>query len=351
MMSPHSGQVVHPPTSRGDAGFTLVEMMVAMGLTVMTLGMTLSVLNGARSASYLGTQVLETNNNLRAGMSFMVRDMSLAGNGIPIGGIPTPSGNGIQPANRPGPAGLRFVLGESLQAVSPGNGLGPLVINQTTDLINVLQVDRSIPLDEWPLTAIGGGGATATIDNRTPITVGPNRVRPGDLIMFSNSRGNAIQTVTSVNGQRMSFAAGDVFNLNQRGATQGSITQLRAGGVFGTTTATRVTMATYYIDALTNPRSPRLVRRRNFDPARAISMVIENLQLTYDLVDGSNQINPALVAIPAPVAPMTAAQIRKINVFLAGRSDEADVQRRRPFRTNLATQVSLRSLAFVDRYR
>ena len=44
-------------------------------------------------------------------------------------------------------------------------------------------------------------------------------------------------------------------------------------------------------------------------------------------------------------------QIRKVNIYLAGRSTQRFSPTRRFFRNALDTQVSLRSLALVDRYR
>ena len=60
-------------------------------------------------------------------------------------------------------------------------------------------------------------------------------------------------------------------------------------------------MTSYYIDAITNPRRPRLVRRmNNGDPlifdntlGTAVALDIENMQITYDIADGVT--NPANV--------------------------------------------------------
>jgi hypothetical protein len=75
--------------------------------------------------------------------------------------------------------------------------------------------------------------------------------------------------------------------------------------------------------------------------------VLEDLQLAYDLVDGvTNPTN-----IKTPTAPNSPNQIRKVNIFLAGRSDSAMRNMDDYLQRSLSTQVSLRSLSFVDRYR
>jgi hypothetical protein len=59
-------------------------------------------------------------------------------------------------------------------------------------------------------------------------------------------------------------------------------------------------------------------------------------------LDGSGRCSPT---------PSYPSQIRKINISLAGRSRMVRRGTRQYFRNRLSTQVSLRSLAFVDRYR
>ncbi len=337
---------------QSEAGFTLMELLMATSLTLVVMALTLGSVNDARMASELGTMVLETNQNLRAGMNFMTRDLIQSGDGIPTGGIPIPSGPGTIPVNRPGPdPNLTFPSEPVMHAVTPGARLGPIVNGQQTDVITVLYADRHLRLDEYPLAGIASGGQQATVDSRTDITAVGNGIKVGDLILFSNAVGNAIQTVTSVTtNQTLRFDPGDSFSLNQPTAGQGSIAQLQSGGSFPPTTATRINMVTYYVDAVTNPEHPRLVRHKNFDSARPIAMIVENLQIAYDLSDGSQTLNTDLVNIEEPMSPNTPAQIRKLNLFMAARSAEIDPKTRRLYRTNLATQVSLRNLAFVDRY-
>jgi len=61
-----------------------------------------------------------------------------------------------------------------------------------------------------------------------------------------------------------------------------------------------------------------------------------------------NDLTTAGACAPRPCSPN---QIRKVNVFMAGRSANEFSGTRRFFRNTLNTQVSLRSLALVDRYR
>jgi hypothetical protein len=104
-------------------------------------------------------------------------------------------------------------------------------------------------------------------------------------------------------------------------------------------------MVTYYL-RFGADGVPQLVRRANYGAERVIAMGVENLQMTFDLVNGAT--NPTNVdTFDADTAE---GQIRKVNLYMAGRSREVDVASGHPLRTSLSTQVSLRSLAFVSRY-
>jgi hypothetical protein len=116
-----------------------------------------------------------------------------------------------------------------------------------------------------------------------------------------------------------------------------------------------------------DPRHPRLVRRiNNGHPTTfnntlgtAVAMDVENLQFSYDISNGTN--NPGNVKMVAadlttggacnPVA-CAATQIRKINIALAGRNKNVGNNAKSlALRNTLQSQVALRGMAFVDRYR
>jgi len=347
-----------------NQGFSLIEMMVALTISLIVLTAALQALNNVTRSNEVVIQLAEMQQNLRAGINLIVRDAMQAGQGIPTGGIPLPSGAVVQPIVRPGPPGFSytFPLGTtSVSAVLPGAGMGPVMEGQNTDMVTFLYADSTLPLNQTPLTAIAVDGSSMTVDAGTPINDASNGIRPGDLILFSNANGNALQEVTSTlaQGQVVSFDGGDPLNLNQRNAPNGTILCLQneAGGGnpndcsdnsggWPVTTATRVWMITFYLDALSNPAQPRLVRRIGANSGRAVSDSIENVQLSFDLIDGvTNPVN-----VKTPTAPNSPNQIRRINLFLAGRSNGTYSQTAEFFRNSLATQISLRSLALVNRY-
>ena len=84
--------------------------------------------------------------------------------------------------------------------------------------------------------------------------------------------------------------------------------------------------------------------------------VIEGFELSYDYVNTSaavpinNQPSSAAAQVACGGCTITDNQIRKVNIYLAGRSDEPLTRTNQYLRTNLATQIDVRSLAFVNRY-
>ena len=336
---------------KGDGGYSLVELMVATLVTMVVLATTLGALNdGIRAADTAGL-VGEMQHNSRTALNMMRRDLMQAGQGIPIGGIPIPSGAGAVPINRPGPGGSMTFPTTWVQfpAVSPGQALGPNILGQVTDMITILYADATLPMNENPLASIQSDGSRMTIGAGGLTQAVAESIQVGDLIMFSNAFGNAIQEITGSNpgGQTADFDTTDSMNLNQRTAPAGTIMQLQdSPGSFPPTTGTRIWMITYYVDDST-PDSPRLMRVVNNGTPRPIALEIEDLQITYDLVDGVT--NPS--GVDEPTAPNSAAQIRKVNLVLASRSHKKQRITGQYQRQSLTTQVSLRSLSFFDRYQ
>jgi prepilin-type N-terminal cleavage/methylation domain-containing protein len=350
--------------TNNQSGFTLIEMLVALGITLVLVIATLSVFDSATRANEAGTQLANMNQNLRVGMNLLARDFLQTGQGIPIGGIPIPNGVGTTLINRPNPPNwpaLTFpATYVTLPSVAPGAALGPQNANTlgvATDMVNIIYADQTLPIvstnapPNSQFVSISANGSQVTVDPSNPISgAGVNNpIVPGDLIMLTNPVGSRIQCVTGVAGQVITFNAGDLFNLNQRGAPNGSLIDLRVGATFpaNTFTALRVNMYSYYLNTTARARIPRLMRQYNFQAARSVAEVIENLQLSYDFVDGVT--NPTdQKTVPAGLSE---SQIRKVNLFLGGRSDQVYSANQQYFRNSLETQISLRSLAFVNQYQ
>jgi hypothetical protein len=301
-----------------------------------------------------------------------------------------PSGNGAQAINMPGPPGSALSLAGAteMSAVMPGPGLGPRINNVQTDMITTLQADSTF--EHIYLTAFAADGTNVTVWNPPLVNGvmpsgganitnnGPDDIRPGDLLVLTRGNVNlsAFVQVTRVAGQQVFFAAGDSLNLNQQAAADGTARELQntlpadgappAGATTINTQATRVRMISYYIDNVTDPLRPRLIRRMNNGSATtfdntlgtAVAFDVENLTISYDLANSAtNPANVRMEAVDFTVAgrcapsPCSRNQIRKVNILLGGRSRLPLKGTFQFLRNRLQTQVSMRSLAFVDKYK
>lgn len=390
---------------RSQRGFTLVELLTAMAITTIVLGATMVAMTDAMKATETATQVSDLNNGLRTAMDLMVRDLLQVGQGLPGGrAINLPNGAGSVTIQLPGPDGSDYYLDgasfcpprsddpdtvcEDITAVIPGPERGPVVVDgqPASDMITTLAADSSF--DTVPLRSFATDGRSIVVANFG--TVAPahpsghdigtgdtsDNIRPGDLMMLTKGAASTLVQVSSVSGQTINFAASDSLRLNQAASVIGSAGDLQnnapvdtcspSATCWVTTVVTRVRMISYYLDVTTDPAHPRLVRRmnngswNNFDntTGTVVAFDIEGLSISYDLADGVT--NPSNVRMddadmngtgrcaPSPCYPN---QIRKINISLAGRSRMPRRGTQQFFRNRLTTQVSLRSLAFVDRYR
>ncbi len=404
---------------RRQKGFSLLELMVSMTIVVSVVGLAIGALIQAQRATEAVAYEANNQENLRAGMHFMVKDIAQAGEGIPPGGISVPNtGAGgtsaiIRPGLAPGvifpnpapippnfPGGFLTLtaLVPGFQIGQVGKGLNPItnavLVGNPTDVINVLYADDVLVdatanqnhLYEFPvyqpvnvpvgtqLCNAGAASSSAVIDpNGAFVILDPacflmpgatNPITVGNLIMFQNQNGTAIEYVTAVNGQKISFSGGDPAGLNGTGAPAGTVAQLGPGGVFPPTIISRVWMVSYYLDSTTNPSHPQLIRQVNYpnypagapvNPPTAIADNIEVLSFSYDITGSTDPLGTYTVGpgnAPAPVSPDTPNQIRAVNIFLAGRSEQtySPVASPQFLRNNLSTQVSVRSLEFTNQF-
>ena len=81
-------------SQRKQRGYSLVELLIAMALGVLVLTAAMMMLTKAMDATFMVTQRAEMQSNARTAISFLSRDLSLAGTGFPTGGIQGPTGAG-----------------------------------------------------------------------------------------------------------------------------------------------------------------------------------------------------------------------------------------------------------------
>jgi len=349
-------------TLSSEKGFTLTELLVSSTISLIVMGVAATTFRDAMTLNETVLQLADSSQNLRAGTNLLVRDLLQAGRNIPIGGIAIPSGAGAQPIDRPSPPGLSYtfdnVTASTLSAVTTGAGLGPTVDGRTTDMVTVMMDDPTLdPILLKPASAPGSvpklaaDGSSFSVGTQTAWLAGDmaNGIAPvkaGDLFYFLNS-GTALQTVTRIDSSNVYFDASDAFNLNQRSVTAGSITQILGSDM----TARRVLMFTYFVHT-ESEGVPRLMRVMNQFPPQALAGVVEDLEISFDLVDGVvNPTNVRDLPFTDNGVTYTASQIRKATIHVGVRSDTMSTREKDYLRNHLNTVVALRNLAFVDRYK
>jgi prepilin-type N-terminal cleavage/methylation domain-containing protein len=374
-----------------QSGFTLIEFTVAMAVTLVALLATVMAFRMATYSNQNVTQREDMADNIRAGLNLLEQDVIMTGMGVPTGGITIPTfaattacPGGTSNLARPVPTGTATfpVCNTTLPPIEPGNALGPLITAPdatsatNTDILTIVYEDNTasstgtiIGMNAQPINGtscpagtISATGNSVTFDptcfNLTSLAASGVQINPGDLIMFSNTNGKALQLVTSVSAQTLTFASGDAFHLNGiTGATGGTIKQLQNTTVNGTTgvvtylgtypqtSATRIWMISYWLDNVTDPIHIRLDRAVNFNAAQPVGETLENLQFTFNFNDG--------IAVNQLTVPTgySESQIRSVNLYMSTRSTSMLGQTKQYARENFQTQLSLRSMAYVNRYQ
>lgn len=356
---------------RDAKGFTLLEMIISMGLLTLIIGTTLGGMANLARSNEVVIATANLNGALRTGMDLMIRDILQVGAGLPSAhAITIPNGAGSTAVRLPGPPGTNFTTAAgatSIPAVIPRPGAGPVINGVATDVVTFLMADNNF----LNMSISAATASTIDVAPGPNIATGPDRVTPGQLIMVKKGSMTTLLQVTAVNTvtRRLTFAGNDSLNLNQSAAAQGNLAAINAAAPANTPAAvvvTRIRMITYYLDTSADPLHPRLVRRiNNGDPAvfnndlgTAVALDMENLLFSWDITNGTtNPGNVRMVAADLTTAGAcnpavcSATAIRKANVALTGRNQNVRSRTSVPLRNTLQSQVALRGMAFVDRYR
>src|SRR6267378_6370284 len=93
-MENRMGNIMKMRKQNPQHGFTLLELMVSMALGLLVMGSLASLFKTGMNSTMLVTQRAETQQNMRAAIDLMVKDISMAGAGLPSGGIQLPTGAG-----------------------------------------------------------------------------------------------------------------------------------------------------------------------------------------------------------------------------------------------------------------
>jgi type IV pilus assembly protein PilW len=352
---------------RSEKGFTLMELLIAMALGLVVVGAAVQVFSRGMDATYLVSQRAEMQQDVRAAQNILVKDISLAGAGLPPGGVALAAGATKKPIygcdqNKcyvgGSPAtGIAFPGGSSpyMYWLNPGWRLGPVVnpSQPATDIISIVQADTAFPWADYVVslnsTSVTG---TVTLVASPPLPVKKLSdpaygLKTGDLVLLTGKlSGNAVSAVGEVTGNvtgtappySVSFAATDALGFNQSGATSNALVQMKN---LTNVTMTRIWLITYFIG--TNTGTPTLYRQVNGQTPAPVAENIVNFAFDYDTYDD----NGNRIKYSSPPSPNL---IRKINLLhLTARSPMTGVNGYQTM--DVQTSVSARNMSFKNSYQ
>lgn len=378
-------------------GFTFIELMVALALGMLVVGMAVKLFSQGVDATWVISQRAEMQQDLRAVQNIITKDISLAGAGLPIGqGVALPSGTGISPiygcdqaGNCPPNGAVNYPCAggcpgiPTLYGVMPGYQLGivPPGSAQVTDLITVSYSDVVLALSCYNVTLAAGTTATFTLQNPLgsscvlpPGANAPQAVNdpvvgltPGDVVLFQGTTGVAPNTntfygvgeVTQVAGGNgtytVTFAANDPLEMNQPGAANDLSNGIGANSII----ASRIYVVTYYLRVQPDPLGatgiPVLMRQVSGHTAVPVSENVVNMMYTYDTYDGTgkplNQQGDA-----GESAGISLNLIRQINITHLSIRSQLSGARSVLYSTSgyqgydVHTSISARNLSYSNRY-
>ena len=347
-------------------GFSLIEALVAIFIGAIILGIASTlVIKGMQMTEMILVRA-ELQQDGRAAVNSIVKDLSLAGTSMPVGGIQLPTGNGAGGSLHGCALGTCYLKNTTF----PNNHLyyafpdpGDNDVQQgTPDAITLAYADKSIDLGNVVTLPTGFADINAS-GSQVQLVNNVASVKIGDLVMLTNVHGSAVGMVTNVIPATNSliFANSDPLNINQPSAANGNIAALKDPGTnnYPATTASRILLISYYLQQKPGPDgvfgtdddSWQLMRQVSGHPPSPVMDGVENIQFSYDLYDDTANNPGSTLNTDTKGANGTPNLIRKVNLVLNVRSPRRVGPGQTFTRLTLAVSVSPRNLSFRDRYK
>lgn len=373
-------------------------MLVSLIVGTLVLGAAVDIFSRSMAATWVVSQKAEMQQDARAALTLMTKDIRMAGGGLPSGGVALAFGAGVSPgygADYTGAGHLGSTNSAAVafptQTVSGSNipylygaipgyqqGITLNAVKGPTDIITVAYTDSTLPLQDYTVQFNNTNGTSITFTSTIATDAAVNNpgvgLQLGDLVLFqaqigagaNATTGYAIANVTAAAGAgggpsyTVQFANSDVMKVNQTAATSNDVKQIvsNVGAVAANTVAKRIWLITYYLWNQPNPAGgtaiPVLMRQVNARVPVPVAENVSDLRFTYDTYDTSGNLLSGTGNLPVGVSPN---EIRGINIThltmrsqLAGtRSSYVATRGYQSF--DVSTSLSARNLSFSQRYQ
>ncbi len=341
------------PELRRERGFTALEFVIANLAMLVVMGATFTLLFSTFSARASLQASLQTQQSVRVAINTIAREMTMAGTGLP-GAITVPNGAGAVSLLRPGIGTTLPTPTDTLNIITPGEAEGPLITGQNatenTDVVTIVAVDQQSPT--WSVTGYTDTFPGTDLNFGENVRAGATQLFQNNVLLFMNINGAVMGCVTSVSAVAdvASFDDMDACGINQPGAAAGNFltTMLNPDSTLPPTTATRINVVSYYLNAAGSHGHPSLMRAVNAQAPQELIEGVENLQITYDLYDFTTS---AATANVVPAAGFSASnQIRSANIAVTGRSLDRLQRTGDYYRFGLTSKITIRNATFRNRY-
>jgi type II secretory pathway pseudopilin PulG len=391
---------IHSPSGPPSAaGFSLVELLTAMALSLLMFAMTFVLVQQLDNTADVVGSMSDVNQNLRAAVNMVSRDLSQAGENIPLGGIPLPYGGTATSIKRPYPSTSTFptpLSGSALYmpVLIAGNGLGPSQGSGSTaistDVVSLIGVNQSSSFNQTVVSTTSPNQPTfsSTSATITVSTTAAGYVSPGQLVMLRNANASCLLAVSSVNTTTgvITFAHADTTNdlmgVNQfptvsgttgaitSGPTSGTILQLETATVNSgkttyawptTLTAYPISMMTYYVDSSTPERNLVKLTSMGTNACAAVSCTnvvalgIDVMQVYYSLSPPAtlNGVTSDPTENPWPTTTdntNTPNDIRKVVLNIVGETNHKNFANSQWYSKEIRNSVTVQNLDFYNKY-
>ena len=273
---------------RQKHGYSLVELLVAMAITVLTLGAVFGIFKSIMDSSAAASQVYELVANDQAVLNLIRRDLQKTVN-IPLSGIPLPN----TPVNIPGKEYCDELDAEFLcnsDEIIPlvgryaGGGISvldavtPITVNGKPAIIILYADAPGLSGENWLVLGRPGAipGVLGGADNATlTLNTDDNDIREGDFILIRNTAGNSVMRRVSGRSCNAGICS-DRIDLHQDGEQY---------GLSGDVGITLLRRTTYYLAG-----DPAWIMRQvNGRSAERLVQGVGKFDLSYDLIDSSEE--------------------------------------------------------------
>jgi type II secretory pathway pseudopilin PulG len=284
--------------SKNQAGFSLLELLISMGVMIVIVGATMAIISGSLKFSHSVFYVTDAEESLRSAHELINRDLTSAGDGLKsIGTITVPlafatnwlTRTAVVDSSDPNHHRTGLVTSDDsipLNTAVPSSSPAATFL-ENTDRISMLIQDKDFALNSGGSVSLLPGKITV-VGTVTNLLVGPTNIglfQTGEIYAILAQNSAAFGTVTGVNTttNTVSMANGDTFGLNQTGTTAPltAVSGIVSGASTQNVAIIRLQIIQYYVT------STGMMMRRVFGVGGAgftetpIAEHVTNLQFRY----------------------------------------------------------------------